>query len=129
VLVSFNTASLAVPASVWVAAAAGTGHGIHRGVVATDGGPTVGTVSATRVFRNGASGPWGMASVLELDATALTAAAASCYPTATPAASPALKVLDFGCFLNRFAAGDSYANCDQQHHAPGSERPGTSPAS
>ena len=21
-------------------------------------------------------------------------------------------MLDFGCFLNKFAAGDSYANCD-----------------
>ncbi len=26
--------------------------------------------------------------------------------------SPALNVLDFSCFLNRFAAGDPYANCD-----------------
>jgi hypothetical protein len=25
---------------------------------------------------------------------------------------PILNVLDFNCFLNRFAAGDSYANCD-----------------
>ena len=26
--------------------------------------------------------------------------------------SPVLNVLDFSCFLNRFAAGDTYANCD-----------------
>ena len=26
--------------------------------------------------------------------------------------APALNVLDFSCFLNRFAAGDTYANCD-----------------
>jgi hypothetical protein len=25
---------------------------------------------------------------------------------------PCLNVVDFGCFLNRYAAGDSYANCD-----------------
>jgi hypothetical protein len=25
---------------------------------------------------------------------------------------PVLNVLDFACFLNRFAAGDPYANCD-----------------
>jgi len=54
VLVSFNTASLAVPASVWVAARLEQVTGSTAGVVATDGGPTVGTVSATRVFRNGA---------------------------------------------------------------------------
>jgi hypothetical protein len=27
-------------------------------------------------------------------------------------------VLDFNCFLNRFSAGDSYANCDQSTTAP-----------
>ena len=34
---------------------------------------------------------------------------ANCDGSTTP---PALNVLDFGCFLNRFAAGDTYANCD-----------------
>ena len=26
--------------------------------------------------------------------------------------APVLNVLDFSCFLNKFAAGDPYANCD-----------------
>jgi hypothetical protein len=33
-------------------------------------------------------------------------------------AAPVLNVLDFACFLNRFAAGDDYANCDQSTTAP-----------
>jgi hypothetical protein len=32
--------------------------------------------------------------------------------------APVLNVLDFNCFLNRFAAGDSYANCDGSTIAP-----------
>ena len=34
---------------------------------------------------------------------------ANCDGSTTP---PVLNVLDFACFLNRFAAGDSSANCD-----------------
>jgi lysophospholipase L1-like esterase len=34
---------------------------------------------------------------------------ANCDRSTVP---PALNVLDFSCFLNRFAAGDAYANCD-----------------
>jgi hypothetical protein len=33
-------------------------------------------------------------------------------------AEPVLNVLDFQCFLNRFAAGDAYANCDGSTQAP-----------
>lgn len=40
---------------------------------------------------------------------------ANCDQSTTP---PALNVLDFTCFLNRFAAGDSYANCDQSTTPP-----------
>jgi hypothetical protein len=32
--------------------------------------------------------------------------------------APILNVLDFGCFLNRFAAGDTWANCDGSTTAP-----------
>jgi hypothetical protein len=32
--------------------------------------------------------------------------------------APILNVLDFNCFLNRYAAGDSYANCDGSTVAP-----------
>ncbi len=36
-----------------------------------------------------------------------------CYPNCdNSTVLPVLNVLDFGCFLNKFAAGDSYANCD-----------------
>ncbi len=34
---------------------------------------------------------------------------ANCDSSTTP---PLLNILDFSCFLNRFAAGDPYANCD-----------------
>jgi sugar lactone lactonase YvrE len=32
--------------------------------------------------------------------------------------APVLNVLDFSCFLNRFAAGDTYANCDNSTTPP-----------
>jgi hypothetical protein len=32
--------------------------------------------------------------------------------------TPALNVLDFSCFLNRFAAADPYANCDNSTNPP-----------
>ncbi len=32
--------------------------------------------------------------------------------------APVLNVLDFSCFLNRFAAGDTWANCDGSTTAP-----------
>ena len=32
--------------------------------------------------------------------------------------SPALNIADFGCFLNKFAAGDPYANCDRSAVVP-----------
>jgi hypothetical protein len=34
------------------------------------------------------------------------------------AAAPALNVLDFACFINRFSQGDPYANCDRSSTAP-----------
>jgi hypothetical protein len=40
---------------------------------------------------------------------------ANCDGSAQP---PVLNVLDFNCFLNKFAAGDSYANCDQSTTPP-----------
>ncbi len=37
----------------------------------------------------------------------------TCYPNCdSSTTAPILNVLDFSCFLNRFAAGDTYANCD-----------------
>jgi hypothetical protein len=44
---------------------------------------------------------------------------ASCYPNCDGSTTPpVLNVLDFSCFLNRFAAGDSYANCDHSTTPP-----------
>jgi hypothetical protein len=40
---------------------------------------------------------------------------ANCDQSTTP---PALNILDFNCFLSRFAAGDAYANCDGSTIAP-----------
>ncbi len=51
----------------------------------------------------------------------IDAAAASgyCYANCDASTtSPRLNVLDFSCFLNRFAAGDTYANCDGSTTAP-----------
>jgi hypothetical protein len=32
--------------------------------------------------------------------------------------APVLNVLDFSCFLNKFASGDTYANCDHSTTTP-----------
>jgi hypothetical protein len=45
--------------------------------------------------------------------------AATCYANCDQSTqSPLLNILDFNCFLNRFAAGDAWANCDQSSQAP-----------
>jgi hypothetical protein len=42
-----------------------------------------------------------------------------CYPNCdNSTAQPILNVLDFVCFLQKFAAGDPYANCDQSTNPP-----------
>jgi len=48
-----------------------------------------------------------------VDNITISGGAAPCYANCDGSTtSPILNVLDFSCFLNRFAAGDSYANCD-----------------
>jgi hypothetical protein len=43
----------------------------------------------------------------------------ACYPNCDGSTTaPFLNVLDFNCFLNKFAAGDAYANCDGSTIAP-----------
>jgi len=43
----------------------------------------------------------------------------ACYPNCDAStALPCLNIADFGCFLNRFAAGDTYANCDASTTIP-----------
>ncbi len=45
--------------------------------------------------------------------TITVALAAPCYANCDGSSvPPVLNVVDFACFLNRYAAGDSYANCD-----------------
>ena len=45
--------------------------------------------------------------------------AAPCYANCDAStAAPCLNVLDFSCFLNRYAAGDTYANCDASTAPP-----------
>ena len=45
----------------------------------------------------------------------VTTCYANCDASTTP---PILNVLDFTCFLNRFASGDPYANCDHSTTPP-----------
>ena len=54
---------------------------------------------------------FGMAAILTPPAT--------CYANCDASTiQPVLNVLDFSCFLNRFAAGDPYANCDNSTTPP-----------
>ncbi len=42
-----------------------------------------------------------------------------CYPNCDGSTTPpVLNVLDFACFLNRYASGDTYANCDHSTTPP-----------
>ncbi|MFN0133707.1 MAG: GC-type dockerin domain-anchored protein [Phycisphaerales bacterium] len=55
------------------------------------------------------------------DCGSLVSAAASvvvCNANCDRSGPPALNVADFICFLNKFAAGDPYANCDASTTAP-----------
>jgi hypothetical protein len=48
-----------------------------------------------------------------VDNFTITTCQPACYPNCDASTTaPILNVLDFNCFLNRFAAGASYANCD-----------------
>jgi hypothetical protein len=49
----------------------------------------------------------------------VSAVSSPCYANCDGSTtSPCLNVLDFSCFLNRYAAGDTYANCDGSTTAP-----------
>jgi hypothetical protein len=58
---------------------------------------------------NGASGAF------TLNVGPVTGCYANCDGSTT---APILNVLDFSCFLNKFAAGDPYANCDNSTTPP-----------
>jgi hypothetical protein len=57
--------------------------------------------------------------VFYFDNASLSPATATCYPNCDlSTTAPCLNVLDFACFLNKFAAGDTYANCDHSTSNP-----------
>ena len=57
--------------------------------------------------------------VLFADNMLVTPAPQVCYPNCDNSTTPPiLNVLDFSCFLNKFAAGDPYANCDNSTTPP-----------
>jgi hypothetical protein len=62
-----------------------------------------------------AGGPFQCAGGFWGGAVAAQVCYANCDNSTT---APALNVLDFQCFLNRFAAADAYANCDGSTTAP-----------
>ncbi len=68
-------------------------------VTGTIGQPDAGRLTGTAVVLSG--GFWGLYEPV------------TCYANCDSSTTvPILNVLDFNCFLNRFAAGDPYANCD-----------------
>ncbi len=73
--------------------------------------------AATGIRISGPSGgPDGFITCAELDAIAPPP---TCYANCDQSTSPPiLNVLDFACFLNRFAAGDPAANCDASSAPP-----------
>jgi hypothetical protein len=117
--VVFDTGSLSVPASVWVAVWFVQTSGGIPGVRMNTQAPTVGTVSVTRAFREGGVGPWGTDPVGDWMTMQLIAAAPPCYANCDGSTiAPILNVSDFICFGNRFVAGDTWANCDGSTTAP-----------
>jgi hypothetical protein len=103
----------------------------------TGGNPCPDPLTSMLAFRSEASGATGACclstgcQILSADAcaqqngvyqgdnSACTSCAPACYANCDGSTtSPCLNVLDFGCFLNRFGAGDTYANCDGSTTAP-----------
>ncbi len=100
------TPAPAQPSIPWFAI--GAGGGTSSGGAWTLSG-TIGQAGADTLTGGGLSdqgGFWGWEP---------TACYANCDASTT---APVLNVLDFSCFLNRFAAGDTYTNCDGSTTAP-----------
>jgi hypothetical protein len=77
-------------------------------------GPAVPTLFAGGDFT--IAGQVSAGRVAELDGCA---PAASCYANCDNSTTPpVLNVIDFACFLNKYASGDPYANCDQSTTPP-----------
>ncbi len=100
----------------------GQGGTIGQAPIATDGCAWTwsGWQSTTPIARVRITGSWPLANGGMLQMDDLTArAGVSCYANCDGSTTaPVLNVLDFTCFLNRFAAADTYANCDGSTTAP-----------
>ncbi len=81
------------------------------GACCTNGGANCGLLTQSNCTLIG--GTW-----LGADSTC-SSCAAPCYANCdNSTTSPVLNILDFSCFLNRFAANDPYANCDNSTTVP-----------
>jgi hypothetical protein len=80
--------------------------------------PTIGSALSGYWERMAGVGAWSLAGLNEPPFGARVEAV-TCYVNCdNSTTAPALNVNDFGCFLNRFAAGDRWANCDGSTAAP-----------
>ncbi len=129
--ITSQPASITVPAgqpasfSVSVSGAGPVGYQWRRGgAPLADGGRISGATSATLTINPAATADAGSYDVMlaapcgqrTSNPAVLTV---SCYPNCDNSTTPpVLNVLDFTCFLNKFAAGDPYANCDQSTVPP-----------
>jgi hypothetical protein len=75
---------------------------------------------STYRFTSWSSGqPSSFALIAPTGGATLTAAYTGCYPNCDGSTgAPVLNVVDFTCFLQRFARGDPYANCDGSTGTP-----------
>ena len=75
-------------------------------------GPLPGTLQAVDLYDDGVD-------EFYFDDASLQLAGSACYPNCDSSTTvPCLNVLDFSCFLNKFASGDTYANCDGSTTVP-----------
>jgi hypothetical protein len=84
----------------------------------TGGGVWPGTVLSVEALPGGAIAAGGRFTTAGGLTSAYWARWAPCYPDCECSAPPGLNVLDFMCFMRRFAAGDPYANCDASTAPP-----------
>ncbi len=96
----------------------------RNGVNLSNGGRFGGVTSSSLVINPTIMGD---AAVYDVAVSSLCGSAVSdgaaltvlCYPNCDGSTfAPTLNALDFGCFLSRFAGGDTYANCDGSAIAP-----------